>query len=298
MISIIIPLFNKEKELISTLESVFSQSVDDYEIVMVDDGSTDDSVKTVREFTDDKRLRIVSQKNSGVGAARNEGIRNARYDLIAFIDADDLWHPEYLETQLGLADKFPEAGLFATEYEMLGTDGKSSPAKINEALLGFDGVEGIIKDYFHIASNSNPPLWTSAVMVRKESLLNVGGFPEGVKSGEDLLTWARLAYANKIAYSKRRLATYVLGHSIPRPPEERDVVGDELEKLYKSSRGHKSMRRYIALWCRMRMSRCLAVRMYGKSFNALFKAMRYRPFDLGLYHAFLKFFVFGIKNKN
>lgn len=297
MISIVIPLYNKEKEITATLESIFRQTFDDYEVIIVDDGSTDRSIETIREFTSDPRIKIIRQRNAGVGAARNKGIENASYSLVAFIDADDLWHPDYLKTQIGMVDKFPEASVFGTEYEFANTDGRVSPAKINESLLGFDGDEGIIGDYFAVAANSNPPLWTSAVTVRKDALLEIGGFPTGVKSGEDLLTWARLACRNKTAYIKRRLATYVLGHSNPRPPEARDVVGEELKKLYAGNKEIKSLRAYLALWYRMRMSRCLAARMYGKSLKALFNAMRYKPLDLRLYHAFLKFFMLGLKRR-
>ena len=104
MISVVIPLYNKEKQVAHTLQSVLRQTFQDFEIVIVDDGSTDHSVEEVEKVRD-TRIRLVHQQNAGVSAARNRGISEAKYDLIAFLDADDEWKPEYLETQYGLYQK-------------------------------------------------------------------------------------------------------------------------------------------------------------------------------------------------
>ena len=93
MISIVIPLYNKEQQIGKTLESVFAQSFQDYEVVIVNDGSTDKSVEIVEGMAD-KRIRLINQKNSGVSAARNKGIQESRGEYIAFLDADDEWKPD------------------------------------------------------------------------------------------------------------------------------------------------------------------------------------------------------------
>ena len=101
MISIVIPLYNKEKQIAHTLQSVFAQTFQDFEIVIVDDGSTDNSVMEVKKF-DDPRVLLIQQSNAGVSAARNRGIEEANGELIAFLDADDEWMPEFLQTILQL----------------------------------------------------------------------------------------------------------------------------------------------------------------------------------------------------
>ena len=98
MISVVIPLYNKEEQIADTLQSIFEQTFQDFEIVIVDDGSTDNSVEEVEKFTD-SRIRLIHQINAGVSAARNRGIEEARGELIAFLDVENEWKREYFATQ-------------------------------------------------------------------------------------------------------------------------------------------------------------------------------------------------------
>lgn len=206
MISVVIPLYNKEKQITNTLHSVLQQTFHKFEIVIVDDGSTDHSVREVQKIYD-ARIRIIHQINAGVSAARNKGIQEARYDLIAFLDADDEWKPEYLETQYQLYQKYPECSVFACDYVFQDSRGKLSNTIIRK--LPFQGEDGVLTNYFEVASCSHPPICSISIMVKKEAIRAIGGFPLGIKSGEDLLTWARLAAKYKTAYSKRPLAIYI-----------------------------------------------------------------------------------------
>ena len=122
MISVIIPLYNKEKQIAHTLRSVLNQTYQDFEVVIVNDGSTDCSVSEV-EKVGDSRIRLVHQKNGGVSAARNKGIEEAKYELLAFLDADDEWKLEYLETQYNLFEKYPMCSVYACNYEFRNVDG-------------------------------------------------------------------------------------------------------------------------------------------------------------------------------
>lgn len=255
MISVVIPLYNKEKQIAHTLQSVFNQTFQNFEVVIVDDGSTDGSVAEVEKLSD-SRIRLIHQKNAGVAAARNRGIEEAKSDLIAFLDADDEWKPEYLATQYYLSQKYPDCNVFACNYEFRDAEGKVTPTIIRK--LPFTSDDGILTNYFEVASCSHPPLWTSAVMVKKQAIQKIGGFPVGIKSGEDLLTWARLAVNVKIAYSRTPLAVFIRDEVLfnkdqrQRMPEVEDIVGKELLNIYAKNRTVIGLNSYLALWHKMR----------------------------------------------
>lgn len=278
LISVIIPLYNKEKSIASTLQTVLNQTFSDYEIVIVNDGSTDNSVAEV-EKVQDSRIRLIHQQNAGVSAARNRGIEEAKGDLIAFLDADDEWMPEYLATQYYLSRKYPECSVFACNYEFHDVERKVTPTIIHKLL--FVGNDGILTNYFEIASCSHPPLWTSAVVVRKSALQAIGGFPVGVKSGEDLLTWARLACQYRIAYSKIPLAVFIFDErnfntdQKQRMPESVDVVGNELVLLYKANPKIVGIKQYVGLWHKMRARIFLSKHLRWRAFYECVRAIQY-----------------------
>lgn len=251
MISVVIPLYNKEKQIGQTLQSVLSQTFQDFEIVIVNDGSTDSSVAKVEEIND-SRIRLINQSNAGVSAARNRGINEAKGKYVAFIDADDEWKPDYLETQLMLANKYPECEAFATNYEFRNTTGVTSPTKINN--IPFKGEDGILSNYFEVAASSHPPICSISIMATKDALMAIGGFPVGIKSGEDLLTWARLACHYKIAYTRHTAATFIESESdsatskaVQRSGGEQKVL-DSLLELYKTYQNVIGLRDYIIRW--------------------------------------------------
>lgn len=255
MISVVIPLYNKERQIACTLQSVFEQTFQNFEIVIVDDGSTDNSVEEVEKF-DDSRIRLIHQTNAGVSAARNRGIEEASGELIAFLDADDVWMPEYLATQYGLYQKYPECSVYACNYEFRDSEGKVTPTIIRK--LPFEGEDGILSNYFEVASCSHPPICSISIMVKKMAIQAIGGFPLGIKSGEDLLTWARLAVSGAIVYSRKSLAVFVRDEGLfnkdqqLRVPEKEDIVGLELKKLYNINRHIIGLNKYVALWHKMR----------------------------------------------
>lgn len=270
MISVVIPLYNKEKQIANTLQTVLNQTFQDFEIVIVNDGSTDNSVAEVEKIQD-SRIRIIHQKNAGVSAARNRGIEEVKYDLIAFLDADDEWKPEYLETQYNLSLRYPECSVFATNYEFRDSKGNITPTKINK--LPFIGEDGILSNYFEVASCSNPPICSISIMVKKDSIKSIGGFPVGIKSGEDLLTWTRLAVKYKIAYNTKSHAVFIYDSNLfnqdqkERKPEDFDYVGEELNLLYKQNDNIKGLRDYNALWHKMRCHVFLSKAMKNNAFK-------------------------------
>lgn len=255
MISIVIPLYNKERQIANTLRTVFAQTYTDYEIVIVDDGSTDNSAEIVAAMHDE-RIHLIRQENAGVSVARNRGITEARGEFIALLDADDEWKPDYLATQMQLVIDYPQCDVFATNYEFRNERGEVSPTIIRR--LPFTSTSGVLSNYFEVAAVSHPPIWTSAVMARKSAFEAVGGFPVGIKSGEDLLTWARLACRYKIAWTRKALSIFnVIGYDYSekpkREPANQDIVAAELI-LLKSKFKPKNINMYIASWYKMRCS--------------------------------------------
>lgn len=278
MISVVIPLYNKEKQIANTLRSVFDQTYTDYEIIVVNDGSTDNSVAVV-ESLNDSRIRLIHQKNAGVSAARNRGIEDAKGEYIALLDGDDEWKPEFLETMLTLVERYPNCRVFAGNYTQVDNTGKHSPTIING--ITFKGSDGILDNYFTVAAKSNPPVWSSCVMTTKDVFETVGGFPIGVKSGEDLLTWARIACRYKIAYTILPLAYYNMGEGYnfsklpPRSQDNNDPVGIGLNELLMNNNTMPGLRQYISLWHKMRASVALRYGEIRETFHESLMSLKY-----------------------
>ena len=281
-ISVVIPLYNKRETVFRALNSVIIQTVQPEEIIVIDDGSTDGSEQLVKELNDEL-IRIVHQLNAGVSAARNRGIAEAKGDWIAFLDADDEWLPQYLETVVSLSESWPECSVVATSYFL--QDIKTQRNVIKLKKMPFTADQGLLTNYFEVASSSHPPLWTSAVVVKKEAILSVGGFPEGIKSGEDLLTWARLAAAFKIAYSLRPLSVFMQDKAhtyIEKPnrvPQIPDRVGEGLVHLARQHSELSGIREYVSHWFKMRTSIFLRLGMKRSSFNEALRSLYYNPFN-------------------
>lgn len=284
MISVIIPLYNKEASVATALRSVLAQTYQDFEIVVVDDGSTDGSVAVVETF-DDARIRLIRQQNAGVSAARNRGIEEAKGEYVAFLDADDEWMPEFLEEICTLQTAFPECKAQATNY-VFNSRGVKSPTILRK--LPFKGERGVLTNYFEVASCSHPPVWTSAVCIERKLLQKIGGFPIGIKSGEDLLTWARIAVHTQWAYSRKaypvfNIEGYAINERPKRTPADVDTVGNELKSIYRNNPNIKGLRHYIAHWHKMRSSVYMRLGMKKKSISEALKGLTYSPCNYKLY---------------
>jgi glycosyltransferase involved in cell wall biosynthesis len=206
-LSVVIPLYNKEKSIRKTLESVLAQTHDAFEVVVIDDGSVDSSVSIVAAIAD-PRVRLIRQTNGGVSAARNAGVRNARFDHIAFLDADDLWAPDFLETIARLIDAFPHAGIYATSYRR--DEGKQElvTLKLEPGVAAM--TPGRMENYFRAATFGEQPISASSTCVARRAFMGVGGFKVTVKYGEDLDMWARLALRHEVVYTPEPKAVYRL----------------------------------------------------------------------------------------
>lgn len=215
-ISIIVPLYNKAPYVKKALESICAQTYKDFECIIVDDGSTDGSLDVVRDFVrndgmsrdkslneplslNDGRLTIISQANAGVAAARNNGVKASHGEYLCFLDADDWWEPTFLEEMDRLIAEYPKAGLYATNYVYY------KPGKTHVALKLERGYMNYPEAYLH---SDAMPVWTGAACMPRKVFDEIGGFPVGIKLGEDFLLWAKTALHYKVAYSEKALAYY------------------------------------------------------------------------------------------
>lgn len=203
MFSVVIPLYNKVHTITSSLETVLKQTFQEYEIVIVNDGSTDNSVEAIKKFTTDKRVKIVDQENQGVSGARNTGVAHAEYNYIAFLDGDDEWFPDYLQKMKEAIDKFPKNGFFCSAGMSKNSNGYGKPRQIDK----YDG-EIVIFDFFE---NPHVFLHVSAVVVTKEMFNKTGGFPLGMKRNEDFTFLYKAALLSQPVYSGFPLSVYVGG---------------------------------------------------------------------------------------
>src|SRR5690554_1902013 len=198
MFSVIIPLYNKELSVKNTIQSVLNQSYQDFEIVIVNDGSTDNSVKEVEKI-DDKRIRLIHQENKGVSAARNRGIKEAKYEWIAFLDGDDLWEEDHLAEINNMMQHYPNEKVFVTSFVY--SDGREIYRHPRSSNI-FK-----IENYFNEAIKESL-IWTSIVVVHKDCFATSGVFNEQLNRGEDLDLWARLAKSFDIVKSSKVTAIY------------------------------------------------------------------------------------------
>jgi len=207
-VSVIIPLYNKAAYIARALDSVLAQTIGDFELIVVDDGSTDGSGDIVRKYSD-PRIRLITQENVGVSGARNHGVAKSTAQWIAFLDADDEWRPSFLERTQAFILAHPDVDtVFANFHDIVGR---------GPWLKDCRDIYGVV-DYFQFCVRHNGRgMCSSCILVRKSTLNAVGGFPLGVHSSEDTDTWIRLALFGKIGYIPEILATYhndVLGSKI------------------------------------------------------------------------------------
>lgn len=226
--SVVVPTYNKSDYIAQCIESVLNQTYMDFELIVIDDGSTDESRMIVERYHD-RRVKLISQSNQGVSAARNKGVLNARSNRIAFLDADDLWMPNFLEIAYRDFLAQPTIVFWSCGYEFLTADtirvaqfGRSAPKEA-----------GFVKDYF-VHCLADPIVTSSTVILTKELLERIEGFPEREALGEDLVTWARATRHAQLYFQPLSLARYRVegqnNHSLHRQaPRRRLLVLEELE---------------------------------------------------------------------
>lgn len=200
--SVVIPLYNKAPYVRKALESVFAQTFRDFELIVVDDGSKDESYDVAKSVLEECEVpyQLIHQENAGVSTARNNGVAASRGDYLCFLDADDWWAPEFLEKMDGLIRNYPDAAIYGTNYYYVKNGKKRICVKgaqtgyINYCRLYADGMA--------------MPLTSISVGLRRDTFLQNGGFKPALKLGEDFDLWIRIALSGRVVFLDEPLAYY------------------------------------------------------------------------------------------
>lgn len=200
--SVIIPLYNKEKFIENTIQSVLDQTFQDFEIIVINDGSTDKSEEKLLQFKDN-RIKYFSKPNEGVSIARNFGLNKANTDFITFLDADDYWYPDFLAVMHEAIIDFPEQKVFSGAIE-IETSKKIFPAPYS--VIRTNDFE--ILDYLK-GSMKTSIICTSCTVFNKNIFEEIGNFDPQIKSNQDTDLWIRIGLVYPVVFTGKILARYV-----------------------------------------------------------------------------------------
>ncbi len=221
-ISVVVPLYNKAAFVAEAINSVREQSLAAFEIVVVDDGSTDGSAEIVERMAGDD-IRLIRQANAGVSMARNRGIDAAQGEYIAFLDADDGFQPDFLAGIARLIERFPRAGMYCTGYTRVWENGHHEESTLPDVENG----AMVVVDDFYANWCNGCFTFTSAIVIRRsvfgDSALR---FPAGEKLGEDQDLWFRVAECHQVAYLNSPKVDYRM--AVSGSATHSSVVDDEL----------------------------------------------------------------------
>lgn len=199
--SVVIPLYNKAPYVKKALGSVFNQTFRDFELIVVDDGSTDDSLNVAKGVLEGSGIdqQLIHRENAGVSTARNSGVAVSHGDYVCFLDADDWWAPNFLERMDWLIKEYPDAGIYGTNYYIISRGRQRVALHIPST--------GYI-NYCDCYRKLQMPLTSISVAIPHEVFQELGGFKPHLKLGEDFDLWIRIALSKKVAYLDEPLACY------------------------------------------------------------------------------------------
>lgn len=200
MFSVVIPLYNKEEYINRAIESVLNQEYKNFELIIVDDGSTDKSLDKIKCISD-PRLKVIKQLNQGVGSARNKGAIESKYRWIAFLDADDAWSNDHLSELSNVIRAFPDSRMVSTRVLQI-NDSKELLVIKDTKLSNIRSI-----DYFYESSKRADTIHSSSVAINKKVFKEIGGF-SNKKIGEDIEHWVKVALSYPVAISDKVTAYY------------------------------------------------------------------------------------------
>lgn len=243
-VSVVIPAYNSSAMVKEAIASVLAQTYDDFEIIVVDDGSTDDTESVVRSFGD--RVLYLKQENQGAGAARNSGIHASGGEYVAFLDSDDLWSPEKLSEQIPVLERDSELGLVYSDWAVVSQDGPVEDSYLRK----LPAASGYVFDQLVQCGF----ILTSGVLLRRACLNDVGGFDNSLSIAQDYDLWLRICYRWKVALVNRPLVTKrswdgSLSSNLPKTAAERIALFEKALGSFKDMSRHsrRAVRHQLAL---------------------------------------------------
>lgn len=256
--SVIIPLYNKDVHIYDTLISVLNQSYTDYEIIIVNDGSTDNSLSEVKKISS-RKLILFDTENQGVSQARNFAMQEANGDYFAFLDADDTWGVNHLADLHNLILNYPNCGMYCTNYCFdYGKDYIINPKF--PTLPKKDDWSGIVPDFFNASLVYRIAL-TSAVAIPKNTINNIGLFCSDLNYGEDTDFWVRIALKNIVAFTKTQSVIYnanAINKITDKPINDKKIT--TFERFLEDEKKNLSLKKFNDMY---RIEYALHYKMFG-----------------------------------
>lgn len=274
--TVVIPLYNKQDYIADTLKTVFAQTFTNFEVIVVNDGSTDNGGTIVKTFNDD-RLTYIETVNRGVSAARNTGIDAATGTLIAFLDADDYWLPGHLKELYDLYHQYPQSGILASRYFI------KNPALNNYVKPVFkdiaDDYKGIVPHLFGSSLNYRIT-WTSALAVPKSVLSESCGFSEHVTHPEDIEMWIRIAIKYPVTIGNQYTAIY--NYEVPGSLSKRKMAGRKIMDFTMFTEAEKKDTGLKAFLDQYRLEYAVKFKTEGDIANAVKLYRQAAPYNINL----------------
>ena len=279
MNSVIIPTFNCGRFVAGAIESALGQTVRPAEVVVIDDGSTDDTESVIRQFGD--KVTYIKQSNAGVSAARNRGVAESSSEFIAFLDADDIWEPTKLEKQLAVFESDPEIGLVHCGM-------REFDSETGETIgLRTDGKDGWVADDLLLWEGPVVNASGSSPLVRRSAFESTDGFDPAIKVGEDWDLCYRIARKYKIGFVREPLVNYRLHPGgAHRNVENMEIgMGRFYEKAFDTDDANvlTLRRRAMSNYHRTLSGSYLYAGSYGRAIKHAVKSLVYRPSSIGYF---------------
>jgi len=238
-VSVVIPAYNYAAYLGEAISSVLRQDYSNFEILVVDDGSTDDTAQVVSRFTD-ARVRYIYQKNAGLSSARNTGIREARHGIIALLDADDMWLPTHLSSSISHFSRLgPTFAIIASPHRYVGASGRDIPGRANtiQPEREIPVADVVLKTRF----------MPSAVLVRREVFAECGYFDTSLRSSEDRDMWIRIGSRHRI-FVQNQATVLIRKHTANMSSQTNQMRASMRTVIRRAYSSHVVSRLHLAFW--------------------------------------------------